>query len=380
MLRATVFALVAGLSLSACGSSNDDRGPEPPHPCPPAVDAICEDRVATGAIAAAELDTCKADELRGCTTQHYFRSFPTKALPDCRSSGSTKKVNANVATKLFKGGGLWDERVVEQTHGLQRYWSVHELWFHTDSVSTPVHHQHAMVGTRAELEAALRKVGIDPNATYLTPEQEAIANKALGEVMFRPLREMILSSLAPGRVNIFVIPSIASPTLTGSLGVDGEIAGLGVSPTLFARIGESDPPIRLVDADRLARELHSDVVRGQRHRAQAHQPPGQLGCPRGRARSWSRAPKRHGQSDDPGHPDLLPHGRHRPTDRRSVATSLEERRSGLVDFSARAFARAGGPTGGLSHQGATKLPKPKPQQRLVSPNGSCRECRGGQCS
>ncbi len=246
MLRASVFAIVAGLMLSACGSSNDDRGPEPAHPCPPAADGICEDRVATGAIAAAELEACKADELRGCATQHYFRSFPTKTLPECRSGGSTKAVNANVAAKLFKGGGLWDERVVEQTHGLQRYWSVHELWFYTDSVSTPVPYQHAMVGTRAELETALRNVGIDPNATYLTPAEEAIANKAIGEVMFRPLREMILGSQAPGRVNIFVIPSIAAPTLTGSLGVNGEIAGLGVSPTLFARIGESDPQYDLL--------------------------------------------------------------------------------------------------------------------------------------
>ncbi len=246
MLRASALAFVASLAVTACGSSSDDRGPEPPHPCPPAVDAICEDRVASGAIPAADLDVCKASEFGGCTTLHYFRSFPNRTLPECRSGGSTKTINANVAAKLFKGGGLRDERVVEQTHGLQRYWSVHELWFHTDAIATSVPYPHAMEGTRAELETALRNVGIDPNATYLTPQQEAIANKAIGEIVFRPLREMILGSPAPGRVNIFVISSIAAPSLVGSLGVNGEIAGLGVSPTLFARIGETDPQYDLL--------------------------------------------------------------------------------------------------------------------------------------
>jgi hypothetical protein len=103
-----------------------------------------------------------------------------------------------------------------------------------------------MVGTQAELRAALVNVGIDPDATNLTPAQEAIANQAIGQIMFRPLREMIQSQQAPGRVNIFILPEIVAPALAVSLQLQGELAGLGVSPSLFARISADDPQFNLL--------------------------------------------------------------------------------------------------------------------------------------
>lgn len=248
MLRAAIFARVAagaGFVLAGCGSSSDGA-PEPAHPCPPAAAAICEEQVAQGAIPAEQRATCEQEQLRACSTQHYFRGYPERNQPACLSAGSTKTVNQNLLAALFHGGKLWDDRVVEQTHGVQRYWAGHELWFYADRPSERVPYTNAMVGSDAEFRAALSKAGIDPEASYLTPEQEAIANQAVGEVMFRPLREMIASHQAPGRVNIFILPEVVAPVLAKSISLQGEIAGIGVSPALFARIHADDPQFDLL--------------------------------------------------------------------------------------------------------------------------------------
>lgn len=233
--------LLFAVALSAC-SDDDEPKAEPPNPCPASAEQTCAAQVADGTISEAELSSCIATTLRECSTNYYLRDYPANPLESCTTDTVIEPIDANVDLLLFRGKGVRDDAVVEQTQALQRYYEPHNLWFFTDAPSTRQDLSYAMDGSELEISAALEQAGI-PNDRPLTIEEEAIANKIAGDIIFAPLRAFVTNNGMPHapRVNVVVVSRIVSPSLESALDAAIEIAGLGISPALLAAVTAEDP-------------------------------------------------------------------------------------------------------------------------------------------
>src|SRR5688500_3285198 len=81
------ISLAALLVVGVCsGSSSDSGPPEPPNPCPAAVEKQCNDAVSSGAIPESERGNCLAVSLADCSTAYYFRNYPPAAVKSCNST------------------------------------------------------------------------------------------------------------------------------------------------------------------------------------------------------------------------------------------------------------------------------------------------------
>jgi hypothetical protein len=101
---------------------------------------------------------------------------------------------------------------------------------------------YAMQGGADELEAALDPLAL-PTDRELSPDERHRANLAIGDVIFKDLREFVLQEAQAGAVNLVVLQHLVSPTLGQYLfGSDSPlIFGFGISPELLARADDGDP-------------------------------------------------------------------------------------------------------------------------------------------
>ncbi len=212
---------LACAALLALACSDDDSSGAGPHPCQNAPDPAA---------------------LRDCSTRHYLRDYAPLSQPSCAPSGSPIAIAADLDLELFRGVGISDPAVVEQTHALQRYFEPHELWFFTNAPASAIPLSHPMDGSDAQLRQALIDAGI-PLDRPLSPEEEAIANQIIGDVVFAPIRNFVLTHAVPkqSRVIVITVSRIVAPALEGSLTSGLEIAGLGLSPALLDAVTAEDP-------------------------------------------------------------------------------------------------------------------------------------------
>jgi hypothetical protein len=231
-----LFALVA-----ACSDADDGKA-EPDNPCPGTAEQTCNALVEDGSISEADKSTCVATTLRDCSTSFYLRNYPDNPLSSCVPGAPIMPIDANVDLLLYRGLGVRDDAVVEQSQALQRYYEPHNLWFFTDVPSAKHELAYPMDGSDQEIAAALAQAGI-PNDRPLTAEEEVLANQIAGDIIFAPLRAFITSTGMPraSRVNIVVVSRIVAPSLESSLDSPLEIAGLGLSPALLAAVTAEDP-------------------------------------------------------------------------------------------------------------------------------------------
>lgn len=210
-----IWACVA-VCTSSCGSTGD--GDE--EPCRTAAPA----------------------ELSACATTHYFEDGETAVLPECDAQRPVLPIGQRLELKLFRGTNMGHSEVARNTRALQRYFAPHALEFWTAALPEPYHISYAMRGTAPEFERALRDVGIDPSATDLSVEQQAIAADAVSGVMFREARAFLSLHAEPAaiRVNVVVIQQIIAPELVKYLQLEGTVVGLGLSSALIER-QQTDP-------------------------------------------------------------------------------------------------------------------------------------------
>ena len=134
-----------------------------PTPASGRCSATCEDQITSGAVPEDQRPACEAEALRTCSTNYYLRGYPEVPQAGCGLAGSSKKLNVDVQLSLFRGFGASDLTTADQTRGLQRWWEYHDVRFWTDRPSELASISHALAGSRAEFENALRAAGIDPN-------------------------------------------------------------------------------------------------------------------------------------------------------------------------------------------------------------------------
>lgn len=253
ILRA-MRALSAAAVLACCGGAGDDRGlcmglaPEKPgnegcdnvvlnlatHPCQREVEQACGE-VDDGS-------SCAVERMTNCATNYYLRSYAPENLPDCDSSKPVIPIDAELMLSLYRYSNISDGNTVRHTQGLQRYYAPFDLMMTTDAIVAPERIRYALGGTEAELTQALIDAGLNPSATSLTPEEEALATRVVGDVIFAPTKAFFQRHSIPvqAKVNIVVIDQIVSPGVTELMGLEGTIVGLGLSPALIANLGETD--------------------------------------------------------------------------------------------------------------------------------------------
>ncbi len=246
-------------ALAAFGCSDDDERPvrleclrtfcdpagrpDPGAPeCAESVPAACQSAIDSGQIAEAERAGCESDGLSACATSYYFSGYPASELPSCTGSAAIASIDQTVPTRLFRGAGIDDQKLAEQTQSLQRYYEPHAMWFTTPSMSSASSLSYIMEGSEAELNAAYQDAGL-PLEGELTAEQEELALEVTGAILFRSLRAFLAEQARPAerRVNVTVVPRIADPRLRPLLPEVDSIAGLGLSAALFQRIDGDDP-------------------------------------------------------------------------------------------------------------------------------------------
>jgi hypothetical protein len=225
-LRALLAVLCLVPFAAAC---SDDDEPDA-HPCgrlqPPACDG--------------------SPDLSGCATAYYYAGYEPNGLGSCNPGEPIIDIGATVQTPLFRGEATADPDVAHQTRALQRYFEPHALWFQTDALSSPYPIRYVMRGSAEEINQALTDAGL-PQAG-LTPEQEALATRIAGEIIFAELRRFLADHARTGMgVNVVVIPEIVAPGLQRLLELDGAVVGFGISPALFGRLAPNDPGRQLLE-------------------------------------------------------------------------------------------------------------------------------------
>lgn len=186
--------------------------------------------------------------MAACATEYYLRNYAPNALPDCSSSHPPIVIRdgaAKLSLSLYRYMRISDSAVVQHTQGLQRYYEEDKLTMTTDGIAQKDVIRYAISGTLAEVNQALLDAGIDPSETNPTPAQEALANKVIGDVIFKPTREFLQRHALPaeGKVNVAAIDQIVSPEMVEALGVPAGtvIVGLGLSSSLINRLAAEDP-------------------------------------------------------------------------------------------------------------------------------------------
>jgi hypothetical protein len=186
---------------------------------------------------------CAATTLAECATAHYLRNFGGNDLPACDPDEPILGIDRNLDLSLFRYSDVSDAATVLHSKGLQAYYAPNQLLMHTADIARFESIRYAIGGTMDELNRALVDAGIPPDATQLTDAETAIAQKAIGEVLFAPTRAFFQRHALPERpkVNVVIIDQIVSPDMVELMDVGGTIVGLGLSPTLLDRVEQSDP-------------------------------------------------------------------------------------------------------------------------------------------
>jgi hypothetical protein len=202
----------------------------------------CEKLVAERCGADSEPD-CASTTLADCATNYYLRNYTDDELPSCDPTHPTLPINRNLEISLYRYAEVSDAATVLHAKGLQAYYAPNQLLMHTADIARFESIRYAIGGTMAELNQALTDAGIAPTATSLTEEEQARAQKAIGQVIFAPTRAFFERHALPeqSKVNVVVIDQIVSPAMVELMDVDGIIVGLGLSPTLLERVEQADP-------------------------------------------------------------------------------------------------------------------------------------------
>ncbi len=180
-----------------------------------------------------------------CATDYYYRSFAARETQDCTPSAPVPTVNGQVHTNLFRGTETLDIEVRAETHGLQRYYAMYDLWFSVPAPADPIAFDYAITGTEEQFVNALTQAGI-PLDGNVTPEQEAEGNRIVAGIMFAPVRDFIRAHSQPPShdVQVIITGDVVSPYIQNvfnQLNPGAAIAGLGLSPKLLSDIAADDP-------------------------------------------------------------------------------------------------------------------------------------------
>lgn len=226
--------LLGALLLFGCSSSRGE--PEPPP---------CRD--------------VAADAKGACLTQHYFGDPGEDTLPPCGGiSPSAKDVGQRREIQFWKSGFVSHSDVAVEGRHLARYYAAYDLTFFTNAPAIEIGFSNALEGSDAEFNQAARGGGT----------QEDV-NRRVADVMFKSVREFVRAQASPvkERVDVVVLEQIASPDVAKQF-KGGVIAGLGISPKLFANIAKDDPSKDLFELLALPREFtpvlfvgHADIVK-----------------------------------------------------------------------------------------------------------------------
>lgn len=235
--------LGAVVVLGAC--SSDDAGAPPP----------CEGVAPEGREA--------------CLTDYYFRGYGAQPVAPCAGFTPTSmKVAGRKEIDFFLGGTSVDAFARAEGQFLQRFYETYELTFFTRNAAAPAGLAYALDASNVELARLPAQLGIPTNRDP-TAEERARLDKAVGDLVFKSLRDFVARQSNPPRksINVVVLDHIASPDVAASFS-GGVIAGLGLSPTLFANIAADDASKNLFELIGLGPDFtptlfvgHGDVVR-----------------------------------------------------------------------------------------------------------------------
>ncbi|MGC4067778.1 MAG: hypothetical protein QM784_24630 [Polyangiaceae bacterium] len=123
------------------------------------------------------------------------------------------RFDKDLEISLYRYGEVSDAATALHTQGLQSYYAPNQLLMHTTDIARVESIRYAIGGTMEELNRALIEAGIPPDATTLTTEEKALAQKAIGKVLFAPTRAFFERHALPEqpKVNVVVIDKIVSP-------------------------------------------------------------------------------------------------------------------------------------------------------------------------
>lgn len=254
-LLRTTSTLVTAILFLGCGGASDDNGlcttlgPDNPNwrGCSNALFDLdvhpCERQVADACATAGSIDVCRSEQMPQCATNYYLRNYAPEQLRSCNPEKPVLPIDAELKLSLYRYSNIGDASVVLHTQGLQRFYEPYELTMTTDTMAVADRIRYALSGSELEITQALSAAGISPTATSLTPQQEELATRVIGDVMFAPTKAFLRAHAVPiePKVNIVVIDQIASPGFIELSDLDGVIVGLGLSSTLIRRLQETDP-------------------------------------------------------------------------------------------------------------------------------------------
>jgi hypothetical protein len=226
--------LLFAIALLACKDAADSAETSAPPPC----------------------ESSSPEEKEQCLSDHYFRGYEPATRDSCAGfSGAKEKIRGRREIAFFTSGSITDQDVVTEGQFLQRYYEAYDLTFFTTAPPTPSPISYGLNGSNAEMDAAIQNAGTDEDAQ----------KRAVGDVMFGPLRDFIMSQSQPPskRVNVVIVERVASPDVA-KLFEGGVIGGLGLSPDLFKDIAANDPQKNLFDLIGLPAEFTPTLVIGHR--------------------------------------------------------------------------------------------------------------------
>lgn len=236
---------LSGLAAAGCSSDDADA---PPPPC----------------------EGVAPDGQEACLTAHYFTGYGPSGIEPCPELKPTaKRVAGRKEIDFFLGSSSPDAYARAEGQFLQRFYETYELTFFTRRAATSSGLSFALDASNEDLLKLPGELGIDVTGE-LTAEQKAKLEKAVGELVFRGLRNFVKGQSNPPRpksINVVVLEQIASPSIASGF-KGGVIAGLGLSPVLFKNIATNDPSKNLFDLIGLDADFtptlfvgHADVVK-----------------------------------------------------------------------------------------------------------------------
>ncbi len=261
---------------------------------------------------------------QACLTDYYFNALlPESPDAACAPVTPADRLDRMLSLSLFWGGGASDDTVAFQGSHLQRYFWPYELEFGVAQPAADSSLDYAMTGNAAELDAALLQAGIPINGA-LTPDQQHLANRAVGPIIFANLRAFVQSHSRAQTVNVVVLEHVVSPELdTYLFGSPGAaVIGFAISPNLFAQVSALDPEYDLWEMTGLSSDFtpvlfigNADIgaLRGSADNIIAHEMGHALGLP---------------HTNQPG--NLMTPGQNRPCDEALSPWQLAEVRQDLA--------------------------------------------------
>jgi hypothetical protein len=237
---------------------------------------------------AAAPDPCAdgPSDSEACLGARYLTASPSSS----RCPGlapSQQRIDRREEVAFLRAPAVHDGALAPYGQGLQGFYSPYGLTFFMRAAPEVTDLVYVINGTTDDLTNAGLQAGIEPGTTP-TKAQEAKLEKLVNEILFGPLRELVLARSEPprDRVDIVVLGQIASPDVARLF--DGVIGGIGLSPTLFREILADDPEANLFEALALPAEFtptlfigNADVARYQANREAlvAHEMGHALGLP-----------------------------------------------------------------------------------------------------